>query len=393
MVLPVILLLTLIALDFGRVYLGYINLQNMARIASNFAANHPDAWGTAPNVQDQARYRNQIIADATATNCRLPASGGAPVVPPPTFTDGNGDGSAGGLGDSVNVGLTCTFDVITPGIANILGGTVAVSADSDFPVKAGMSAVANGGPGPVVGSTPTAAFSANGTISPNSLTLVGPTVSVEFRDTSGGSPTSWAWDFADGQTSNLQDPLEHEFTCAFASCSFIVSMKATNVIGSTTAYMTINVIGDSEINFTASTQSGVSPLSVTFQEASTPGGDTYEWDFGDGTTGTGASASHSYTKTGKFDVTLAVTYPSPVGKLSVKKTQFIDVAVGDCTVPQLSGINLRFNSAQAIWTGAGFSGTVQRAATAPSGNFTITAQSLVYPDMVPCTSSVTVSAP
>ena len=62
-------------------------------------------------------------------------------------------------------------------------------------------------------------------------------------------------------------------------------------------------------------------------------------------------------------------------------------------MPQLSGINLRFNNAQAIWTGAGFSGTVLRAATAPVGNFTITAQSLVYPDRVPCTSSVTVSAP
>src|SRR5215471_9013483 len=31
LVLPVILVLTLIALDFGRIYLGYINLQNMAR--------------------------------------------------------------------------------------------------------------------------------------------------------------------------------------------------------------------------------------------------------------------------------------------------------------------------------------------------------------------------
>ena len=47
MALPVLLFLTLIALDFGRVYLGYINLQNMARIAANYAANNPDAWGSA----------------------------------------------------------------------------------------------------------------------------------------------------------------------------------------------------------------------------------------------------------------------------------------------------------------------------------------------------------
>ena len=209
--LPVILLLTLIALDFGRVYLGYINIQNMARIASNYAANNPDAWDATPDAKKQLRYANQILADATATNCRLPQSGGKPVVPTPAFTDDTGDGDALGLGDSVNVALTCTFDVITPGIANILGGSVAVSADADFPVKTGMSDTADGGPGPVVGSAPNAAFSANGEISPNPITVIGPVVDVDFRDTSGGSPTSWEWDFADGTTSTLQDPLEHTF--------------------------------------------------------------------------------------------------------------------------------------------------------------------------------------
>src|SRR6476660_9797579 len=59
LVLPVILLLTLIALDFGRIYLGYINLQSMARIAANFASNNPDAWGATPDAAVQAKYKNQ----------------------------------------------------------------------------------------------------------------------------------------------------------------------------------------------------------------------------------------------------------------------------------------------------------------------------------------------
>ena len=59
-----------IALDFGRVFLGYINLQNMARIAANYAANNPDAWGSPADVAVQTRYENQMIADASATNCR-----------------------------------------------------------------------------------------------------------------------------------------------------------------------------------------------------------------------------------------------------------------------------------------------------------------------------------
>ena len=42
LVFPVILVLLMVAIDFGRVYLGWVNLQNMTRIAANFAANHAD---------------------------------------------------------------------------------------------------------------------------------------------------------------------------------------------------------------------------------------------------------------------------------------------------------------------------------------------------------------
>src|SRR2546427_3478815 len=76
LVLPIIMLLTLAALDFGRVYLGYINLQNMSRIAANFAANNPTAWivSADPIIQakhDEAKlqYQNEILGDAAASNC------------------------------------------------------------------------------------------------------------------------------------------------------------------------------------------------------------------------------------------------------------------------------------------------------------------------------------
>ena len=75
LVIPILLILTSIALDFGRVYLGYINLQNMSRIAANFAANNPSAWDATPDAEVQLKYRNQILADAAATNCTLPVDG------------------------------------------------------------------------------------------------------------------------------------------------------------------------------------------------------------------------------------------------------------------------------------------------------------------------------
>jgi hypothetical protein len=90
----------LIALDFGRVYLGYINLQNMARIAANFAANNSSAWDATPNANDaklKTKYYNQIIADAQAINCQLIDANGDGTSTPddftPTFTDRNGNGN------------------------------------------------------------------------------------------------------------------------------------------------------------------------------------------------------------------------------------------------------------------------------------------------------------
>lgn len=391
--LPIILFLTMVALDFGRVYLGYINLQNMARIAANFAANNPDAWGDPGDSTLRDRYRNQILADAAATNCQLPQSGGAPVVPDPTFTDVTGDGITNGLGDTGTVGLTCTFGVITPAISNVLGGSVKVSAETSFMVKTGLTSIAAGNGEILNGTPPYASFSANDSvISPDGITVTGPTVSVVFRDTSGGYPSSWLWEFPDG-TSTLEDPLGHTFSCAVAACSYVVKMTATNLLGSSTASMTVTVLGNSTVNFTSDTQSGQTPLTVNFTDASTAGGTAYAWSFGDGGTGSGTTASHVYTKAGWYDVSHTVTYPSPVGNVTTTKQKYISIGVGNCTVPSLT--NMHFNDAQAVWQGAPyyFTGIVLRSTSAPSGNFTITAQSLTATSLAPCDSNVFVDRP
>ncbi len=396
--LPVLLLLTLIALDFGRVYLGYINVQNMARIAANFAANNPDAWdGTNPNAATlQGQYRNQILADATATNCQLPQAAGADVVPDPTFSDVDGDGNAVGIGDEVKVQITCTFGVITPVISNIVGGSVPVSAESNFPVKSAMSYVdgAGGGGAPVV---PNAAFLGNTTLSsltPGDVEISDMTpFAVEFRDTSGGSPSAWSWNFDDGTTSTAQDPLSHTFECTDPECTYHVSMTASNANGSSTAYMDVTVSGTSEVAFTAD-QTLVAPgETVTFTDASTSGGTTYAWDFGDGSTGSGTTATHAYASTGDYTVSLTVTYPDPTGPLTLVKSSYISVQEDLCTVPSLKDV--RINDAQAIWQGSpyNFTGDVVRDTGAPNGNFKITAQSLTATSLADCSSDVAVSAP
>ncbi len=390
LVLPILLFLTLTALDFGRVYLGYINIQNMARIAANYAANNPNAWTGSGDANAQAQYRNQILQDGAATNCRLPVVSGSTVVPAPTFTDGNGDGEANTLGDTAQVQISCTFSVITPIIANIVGSQVTVAAQSTFPVKAGMTA--SGGGGAPGGSAPNAAFSGNGTISPTAISGTAP-FAVEFRDTSGGTPTGWTWTFQNGTpaTSSAQDP---GFVTFSTAGTHQVQLIASNFLGSSTATMDVTVTAVSAVDFTTSPNpaTGAPGLNVTFADASTPGGTTYAWTFGAGqggvTNATNASVSHQYNTAGTYTVTLTVTYPtgSPV---SVSKT--VTIAVSQCTAPSLNGV--KRNNAASTWSAAGFTGTVTDGPGAPSGNYTITAQSVVAGSLTACTSGVVVNRP
>jgi PKD repeat protein len=389
LVLPVMLFLTLTALDFGRIYLGYINIQNMARIAANYAANNPSAWSGGGDADAQARFRNQILQDGAVSNCRLPVAGGSPVVPVPTFSDENGDGTSNGLGDTAQVTITCTFDVITPMIANVVGKTIQVSGQSTFPVKTGMTATGPGG-GPS-GTPPNAAFTGNGTVSPGAITGAAP-FAVEFRDTSGGSPTAWSWTFPTGTpaTSPLQDPLFVTFT---SPGTYTVQMEASNFFGTSTASMAVTVTPASAADFTTSPNppAGSPGLNVTFADASSPGGTSYAWTFGAGEGGvtnpTNASVSHLYNTPGTYTATLTVTYAT--GAVSASRT--VTIGVSQCTAPSLNGVHR--NSASGVWSGAGFTGTVADGAGAPNGNYTITTQSVVAGSKTACTSGVVVNRP
>jgi len=230
LLLPILILLTMAALDLGRLYLGYINLQNMARVASNFAANNSTAWLANDPVSQATvtKYRNQVLADAQATNCGL-----VPATPaPPTFSDADGDGYSTKIGDHATVSFTCAFKLVTPFLSGLLGGTVNVSATSVFPVKSGLSGTGGSGtpscmlPSPAINATPD-----TGTVP----------LTVLFMDASGGGPgTAWAWDFGDGRTSTLRDPGNVVYS---TPGTYAVNLTVSNICGtkSTTTPKTITV--------------------------------------------------------------------------------------------------------------------------------------------------------
>jgi len=236
LVLPILLLLTLIAVDFGRVYLGWINLQNMARIGADFAANNAESMtsGDAATVAAAvAKYTNQITSDASASNCPL-----APDQPAmPTYTDVDLDSNPIGLGDRASVTLVCRFHVITPLISFIVGSDLNITASSVFPVKQAIIATSSGGggggcllPSPAINATP-------GTSGPSPLT-------VTFRDASGGGTgVSWAWTFTGPEShppSSQQDPGPITFT---AEGTYTVTLAVTNACGTATSPDTTITVG------------------------------------------------------------------------------------------------------------------------------------------------------
>jgi Flp pilus assembly protein TadG len=131
---PVILLLLAFGIDFGRVFLGWVELNNGAREAANFAAQNPKAWSTAnPDAAAQAEYARLVTADAAKINCTLPTP-----IPPPVFLNGvNGQND---IGQPVTVTITCRFGIITPIVSNVLGSPLAVSASAAFPIRSGVIA-------------------------------------------------------------------------------------------------------------------------------------------------------------------------------------------------------------------------------------------------------------
>ena len=73
LVMPVVLMVILGGIDFGRVFLGWVDLHSMARHAADYAAQNPDAWSTFdPNPAAQAEYLRQMQEEAQGINCVIP---------------------------------------------------------------------------------------------------------------------------------------------------------------------------------------------------------------------------------------------------------------------------------------------------------------------------------
>nr|MBA2600285.1 pilus assembly protein [Actinomycetota bacterium] len=218
LVLPILALLLVMTIDLGRVFFGWVGLQNVARIAANHAGSEPDAWAPpldGNKLAAQQRYEDLIANEADALNCSL-----RPVADP-VFEDATGDADADDPGDMAIVSLICGFDLLTPLASILVSGTIDLGAKAEFPIRRAIDVelaapppplptptpVPTPTPGPTSTPAPCAKPVANFTGTPTSGK--NPLV-VTFTDTSTAGATcpvtGWLWEFGDGTTSVAQNP-------------------------------------------------------------------------------------------------------------------------------------------------------------------------------------------
>ena len=142
-------------------------------------------------------------------------------------------------------------------------------------------------------------------------------MAVDF-DGSGSSDADgrivrYDWDFGDGNTAPNGGPTPSNTYAA--GDIYIVTLTVTDDSGfaSTPSFATANIDSTNEppVADANGPYAGKVDVPVDFDGSGSADPDgaiaTYEWDFGDGTTDTGATPSHSYAATDVYDVVLTVT--------------------------------------------------------------------------------------
>ena len=122
---------------------------------------------------------------------------------------------------------------------------------------------------------------------------------VNFTDNSLNNPTSWLWNFGDGNASSSQNPI-HTYT---ASGTYTVLLIATNSFGSNynSQLVTVNPLA-----FNIGITGTMTTTQLLTYTTSLNGGLSYTWDFGDGNLSGSQNATHIYSSAGTYTVKLTI---------------------------------------------------------------------------------------
>ncbi|MCX6832286.1 MAG: PKD domain-containing protein, partial [candidate division Zixibacteria bacterium] len=148
-------------------------------------------------------------------------------------------------------------------------------------------------------------------------------LTVMFDPLLQGAANEYYWDFGDGDTSTLANPIHVYQTQGTYSVKFKarLNLDGCDQVDSIMKSAHI-VVNDLKPEFVASPTAGYEPLTVQFTDSSKGNPTSWYWDFGDGNSSSAQDPSHIYSN-GTYDVFLRVT--NALGVDSLKKLSYIHV--------------------------------------------------------------------
>ena len=174
---------------------------------------------------------------------------------------------------------------------------------------------------------------------------------VYFNGLSNNNMVDWSWDFGDGATSTVQNPV-HTYT---QSGNFIVTLIFENIKGCVdTITKPIYVRQPPISDFTVSPSDTCCVYeSVLFTGFSQDNINQWYWEFGDGDSGSGQIVSHEYLQPGNYTISLIFTDKNgctdTVSHQKIVDNPFIDftlfpnpVCIGDTTYFESIGQNITY---------------------------------------------------
>lgn len=208
------------------------------------------------------------------------------------------DASTGAATYAWDFGNTTTSSLANPSCTYVNTTTATVNFNVDLIVTSSAGCKDTATTTITVFGKPQASFTSNAVASCSPFT-------VNFSNTSLAA-TSYLWDFGDGSATSALTSPSHIFqnTTLFIQ-NYTVTMIATSANGCTdTTTQVVQAYPEALFSFTMIPDSGCTPLSVSFP--SVLGAVSYQWNFGDGTNGTGANPVHLYSTNSTNDTTFTV---------------------------------------------------------------------------------------
>ncbi|HRP52742.1 MAG TPA: PKD domain-containing protein, partial [Fluviicola sp.] len=123
-------------------------------------------------------------------------------------------------------------------------------------------------------------------------------VTVNFTDLSVGQAMSYSWDYGNGQTSTSSTPTSQTYYASnYSDTTYFITLTLTNFCGSDTHNEQVQVMPSPTAVFGTNTNVGCTPLVLDIMDNSFGMPDTYQWDFGDGTTSNTMASTFQHTFT------------------------------------------------------------------------------------------------